>query len=326
MVYPAPKAETAPTLDGKLDDACWKAPPLVSGFTLYGKPTTLTDIQTHFRVTYDDDALYVAVTCDEPEMTKLEKSGARSRDDHGAVFANEAIELFVDPFHDHATYYQIAVSVQETIYDGFRTDTTWNSATRAATQLGPKAWRMEVAVPWADMAVKRTEPGMVVGFNVCRDRNVGNKQWTNWSSVTGGFHNAPMFGHVVLSPTSKMLGGLTTELRKGERGGQLRVFSTEGFTGAAYVEMGRGALAELDRVLSELDALCATEPPAVARNLRKRVAATRADVKPFRDRLATGKAIDSAEWVRMDRALVKERQKAAKSLWDVRLQTLLDEI
>ena len=326
MVYPTPKAGAPPVIDGKLDDACWKEPPLVSGFTFFDKPDKLTDVQTHFRVTYDDQALYVAVTCDEPEMTKLKKSGPGSRDDHSAVFRDECIELFVDPFHDHANYCQIAISVQETIYDGRRTDTTWNSDTRVATRLGPKAWFMELAVPWADVGVKRVRPGMVVGFNLCRDRTLRLKQWTNWSPMTRGFHNAPLFGHLVLSPTAKMLGALTAELRKGDRQGQLRVFSSHGFAGAAYLEMGRGALAELDRVLAEMDTLCAKEPAAVARNLRERLAATRAAVKPFRDKLAASKAIDSAEWIRLDRALLKERQNAAKSLSDVRLKTLLDGI
>ena len=64
MVYPAPKAEVAPVLDGRLDDPCWEAPPLVSGFTFFGKHEERTDIQTHFRVTYDAQALYVALTCD----------------------------------------------------------------------------------------------------------------------------------------------------------------------------------------------------------------------------------------------------------------------
>ena len=326
MVYPTPKAGTAPLLDGELDDPCWKEPPLVSGFTFFGKHDTLTDVQTHFRVTYDDQALYVALTCDEPEMTKLKKSGPGSRDGHSAVFRDECLEFFVDPFHDHANYYQIAVSVQETIYDGRGTDTTWNSTTRVATRLGPKAWVMELALPWTDVAVKSVKPGMVVGFNVCRDRNVQQKQWTNWSPVARGFHNSPMFGHLVLSPTTKMLGTLTGELRKGDRQGQLRVFSSEGFAGAAYLEMGHGAMAELDRVLADLEALCASESAAVARNLRKRIADTRAAVKPFRDKLATSKAIDSAEWVHLDRALVKERQSAAKGLWEVRLATLLDGI
>ena len=259
-------------------------------------------------------------------MTKLKKSGPGSRDGHSAVFRDEAIEIFVDPFHDHANYCQIAISVQETIYDGWRTDTTWNSNTRVATRLGPKAWFMELALPWADVGLKRVKSGMIVGFNVCRDRNVRQKQWTNWSPVVRGFHNAPTFGHLVLSPTTQMLGALTSELRKGDRQGQLRVFSREGFAGAAYLEMGRGALAELDRVLAEMEALCAKESPAVAQNLRRRLKAIRAEVKPFRDKLASSKAIDSAEWVQLDRALVKERQQAAHSLWEVRLKTLLDEI
>ena len=121
-------------------------------------------------------------------------------------------------------------------------------------------------------------------------------------------------------------GALTSELRKGGRQGQLRVFSSEGFAGAAYLEMGRGALAELDRVLAKLEELSTKETSAVARGLRQRVAASRAAVAPFRSKLAARKAIDSAEWIHMDRALVREGRALAKSLWDVRLKALLDEI
>ena len=325
MVYPAPKAKAAPVLDGKLNDACWKTPPVVSAFTLYDQPKKLAHVQTRFRVTYDDEALYVAVACNEPEMAKLKKSGPGIRDEHSAVFQEECIELFLDPFHEHANHYQVAIAIHETIYDGLRSDAAWDSNTRVVTRLGSKAWFMELALPWADVGVKRVEPGMVMGFNLCRDRLVQEQEWTNWSPVTGGFHNARLFGHLVLSPTAKMLGALSDELRKGGRHGELRVFSSGGSAGVAYLEMGRTALAKLDRVLAELDALCTKEPPAVAKNLRKRIAAIRARVKPFRDKLAARKAIDSAEWSRIGRVLAEERQKALKSPAQVRLKTLLDE-
>ena len=326
MVYPAPKAKAAPVLDGKLDDACWQQPPLVSGFTFHGEVSKVAGVQTAFRVTYDEAALYVAVICDEPLASKLKKAGPGSRDDHGAVFPQECIELFVDPFHDHANYYQIAMSVQETLYDGLQSDTTWNSHTRVATRIGDKQWFMEVAVPWADIGVKRLRPGMVVGFNVCRDRVLKDTEWTNWSPMTSGFHDAPLFGHVVLSPTTQMLGRLSAQFRKGERQGPIRIFSSAGFTGAAYLELGRGALAELDRVLAELDALCKKERPAVAKNLRQRLTDTRAAAKPIRDRLSADEPLNAAEWIRMDRTLVDLSRKAAQSLWEIRLKTLLEEI
>ena len=325
MVYPAPKAAAPPVLDGKLDDACWSTAPLVSGFTFFGQ-FKVTDIQTAFRVTYDDTALYVGITCDEPAADKLSKTGPGSRDSHAGVFRQEAIELFVDPFHDHATYYQIAMCLHETIFDGRATDTTWNSHTRVRTALGAKRWFMEVAVPWADVGVRRLRPGTVVGFNVCRDRNLGQKQWTNWSHMTVGFHDPPLFGHVVLEPTVKMLGTLTRELRKGGREGPIRVFSAAGFTGSAYVELGRGALAELDRVLTDLATVAAKEPPAVARGIRQRVADVRAAVKPIRARLTAAKTIDAADWIRMDRTIVTLSKRASKSLWQVRLATLLESI
>src|SRR4030042_409976 len=34
-VYPCPKTDAAPVLDGKLDDAVWQQAPVVSGFTVF---------------------------------------------------------------------------------------------------------------------------------------------------------------------------------------------------------------------------------------------------------------------------------------------------
>ena len=79
-VYPCPKADKAPVLDGKLDDPAWQKAPLVSSFLLYGTDK-LAPVQTSFRVLYDDKYLYFGIHCDEPDMGKL-ISQTFARDEH----------------------------------------------------------------------------------------------------------------------------------------------------------------------------------------------------------------------------------------------------
>ena len=237
MVYPAPKADRPPVLDGSLSDPCWRTAPVASGFTVLSKPRP-ANVETSFHVTYDEQSLYVGVVCEEPLAQLLKKSQPGFRDDP-AAFREECIEVFIDPLHAHCNHYQVAVSLQETIFDGRGQDAgrpwKWNSHTRVATRLGQKGWSLEVAIPWADLGLKQVRPGMVVGFNICRDRTIGKGEWTSWSRMIGSFHNAPLFGHLVLSPTPKMLKALTADFRKGRRQGPIRILNSIGArTSPAY--------------------------------------------------------------------------------------------
>ena len=197
-VYPCPRLAPPPVIDGSPDDACWATAPLVSGFTRYNKPVLL-DVQASFRVGYDDQCLYFAVLCDEPLAAKLTPSFA-GRDSSGC-FRGETIEIFLDPRHDHTDYYQFAVNLAGSFYDSHKADAYWNSAARLGTKLGAKGWTLELAIPWRDVGLATPRPGAVVGFNVCRDRYAGGaREWSNWSQTMANFHDAPRFGHLVLSP------------------------------------------------------------------------------------------------------------------------------
>ncbi len=70
LVYCCPQTETAPAVDGRLDDSCWQAAPVVGGFTYIDNNEPML-VQSFFRVTYDDAGIYFAITCDEPTPDKV---------------------------------------------------------------------------------------------------------------------------------------------------------------------------------------------------------------------------------------------------------------
>ena len=195
-VYLAEKAAAPVVLDGRLDEPAWRQAVAVGGFTLYGKDTKAAP-PTFWKATYDDRRLYLAVVCDEPALDRLQPL-PQARDAH-AVFRGETIEIFLDPGHSHSTYYQFAVSAAASMYDSRGEDPTWNAAIEAAAGRTPTGWILEFAVPWDDLGVAPT-PGLLCGINVCRDRQLDGKQWTNWARVIQGFHDPARFGHLVLSP------------------------------------------------------------------------------------------------------------------------------
>jgi hypothetical protein len=321
-VYPCSRLESPPVVDGALADECWATAPLVSGFTYYNKPKLL-EVQTSFRVGYDEKFLYFGVHSDEPNAKRLTPSYA-GRDSSGC-FRGETIEVFLDPHHSHSDYYQLAVNLAGSFYDAFKHETSWNSTTRLKTKVVADGWELELAIPWREIGITAPKPGMVLGFNVCRDRYAGGaREWSNWSQTMANFHDVARFAHLVLSPTAEMLGKLRAELRRGDRRGPVLIFTREGYAGRAYLAMAREALRQLDSQLELLAGEAARERVAAAREeVTKRLEAARRQMEPYRTRLQAGKALDGAEWTRLSVEMTALSARFRELVWEARLAALL---
>ncbi len=323
-VYPCARAPQAVTIDGALSDAAWDAAPVVSGFTRYNKPE-LVEPQTELMLVYDDTFLYFGVLCHEPNMDKV--TPVHQPRDSGAIFHGETIEIFVDPNHDQSTYHQFGINIAASVYDSARSDPSWSADVRAATELSDDAWTLEVAIPWADMGVS-AEPGMVVGVNVCRDRYAGgNKQWMNWSQTAANFHDPQRFGHVVLSPTPAIIGGLEAELRKGERRGLIAVYGPDRFVQASYRGLVASAVARAERLLDDLEAAGEREAdPATKQELDRRIAEYRGELAGFGSAAAAEAALPPERWHEMTMRIGQLRGELHRILWEARLAALLSGI
>lgn len=324
-VYPCPRLAPAPTIDGACSEACWKQAIVVSGFTAYNRPGKLVSVQTSFRAGYDDACLYFGVHCDEPLAERLTPSHAGR--DSSECFRGETVEIFVDPNHDHAEYFQFAVNFAGSFFDGYKTDRVWNSRSRVKTARRPGGWELEIAIPWRDLGVRRVRNGMVVGFNVCRDREMSGRVWSNWSQTKSNFHDPERFAHLVLSPSAEMLGRLSPELRKGGRRGPIVVLGRKGEANRAYLAMAKDSLARLDARLDALAAEGAKEPSEVAREAMARcVASARRLLEPYRVRLKFAKGLDAAEWTRMCVQTARLERQFDALVWDARLAALLKKL
>jgi len=322
-VYMAEKTRTPLRIDGKLDEPAWKKAPAAGGFTFYDRPVKVTP-QTFLKVTYDDKNLYFGIRCDEPLMKKVHPM-AQARDAH-AVFGGETIEFFIDPKHDHGNYYQLAVNAAASMYDSRREDKSWNCGMRAAAHLETDAWFLELAVPWKDLDIAPT-PGRIIGFNVCRDRQVGGKQWTNWSQTRGGFHDPIHFAHLILWRNGLSLKGFTRELRKGDRNGPIVLFTRQGFGGKSYHTLALASLKQLDSKLGELQEQVQREKsPATRKALQAVLDGIRRDAAPLRKLVSSRKELDAKTWTDLDRQITHWLSGLDRAVWKARLDALLSEI
>ena len=320
-VYPCPRAEPAPVLDGKLDDAVWQRALSVSGFTVLNTDK-LVSPQTSFRLLWDDKYLYLAVKCDEPQMDKI--SPIRYTYDESAVFGRESIEFFVDPNHTHDLYYQLAFNAGGGLYDGERFVASWNSGAKVKTHLAEKFWSAEVAVPWGPLKAK-PKPGKVVGFNVSRNHQIEELTYATWAQLKEGFHDPERFAHLVLSGSPEMIGKLSREFRKGVRTGPIVVYSAESFAQTTHTTLAEAAFTEVQKLLADLEAQHRKEKePEVAEDIKHRL-------DEYRETLASLKRqskdkLDAATWMRLDVELQALIGQLRKTVAEVGLAALLKEI
>lgn len=146
-VLQATRATSAPTIDGRLDDACWKQTKPTTYFRRQGSQEEAEPTTTG-HIAFDDGNLYIAIRGDHPDP----KSILANAEEESDVFGDDSIEVFIRP-RESSAFFQFAVSASGALYDGLRfmsgtSDGEWSSDARAASAIGADHWSMELAIPF----------------------------------------------------------------------------------------------------------------------------------------------------------------------------------
>jgi hypothetical protein len=108
-VYTALRVAVPPSIDGKLDDACWQRAPKSPRFAdLVNGSRAIHD--TRAAVLWDDENLYVGFWIEEPFVT----ASLTERD--SLIYENNDVELFVA---GQDGYYEFEINALGTIYEVF---------------------------------------------------------------------------------------------------------------------------------------------------------------------------------------------------------------
>ena len=112
---------TAPVLDGRLDDAIWRAAPVIDGFIQRdpneGQPGSE---RTEAHVAYTDQALYVGVRAYDSDGNKIVAQLTR-RD---ASSPSDWVSVSIDSYRDRRTAFEFAVNPAGVKRDIYRYDDT----------------------------------------------------------------------------------------------------------------------------------------------------------------------------------------------------------
>jgi cellulose/xylan binding protein with CBM9 domain len=149
------RATEAPVIDGTLSEALWATATLIDDLHQinpieYSTPSQRTEI----RITYDDDALYVAAKLWYNDANAITARVLRQ----GEGLSNEdRLVVMLDPYLDRRSGYRFEVNAHGVRWDALYQNTTsvesnWEGIWQAASQRDADGWTTEMAIPFKTLS------------------------------------------------------------------------------------------------------------------------------------------------------------------------------
>jgi hypothetical protein len=190
--YAAPRAATAPTLDGRLDEPAWARATWTAEFVdIEGDARPRPAHRTRVKMLWDDEFLYVGAWLDEPHLL-----GSFTQHD-SIIYRENDFEVFIDPEGDALWYGEVELNALGTLFD-LMLDKPYNRGGRpiiegwtpprlaAAVSIDgtlndpsdvDRGWGLEIALPFESLAEHAGVPVPPRPGDVWRI-NFSRVQWT----------------------------------------------------------------------------------------------------------------------------------------------------
>ncbi|MDP6353971.1 MAG: carbohydrate-binding family 9-like protein [Planctomycetota bacterium] len=169
---------------------------------------------TRAFLSYDRNALHARFECMESQVPKIKRA---SKTDGMSVFADDCIELFLNPSRGQTNYFQIGVNAEgargfvrrseksqgffTSWHDSPRTGKSpkWTPNVKATASIKGDRWEVTLTVPWKTIGVT-PRPGLVIRANFTRRRNLGGEENASWALMEGTtFHDPSQWGRLILA-------------------------------------------------------------------------------------------------------------------------------
>ena len=147
-----PKAESAPTVNGNLDDPAWRNALRIKSFDRFTGDAPVVE-RTDAWVTTDGKTLFVAFHCHDTEPEKQRKSETQRGSQ--AVWGDDHVTVLVDSQHLHRGMSTFSVNANGTQVDALEGGTagniTWAGDWKASVRQTEDGWIAELAIPFSMM-------------------------------------------------------------------------------------------------------------------------------------------------------------------------------
>ena len=165
------RAELAPVIDGRADDAVWRLASPVGELRMFD-PTedAAPTLRTEARVAYDRENLYFFVRAFDPRPDSI--VALLSRRD--VKTTSDQIKIMIDSYHDRRTGYEFAVNPAGVkrdyyTYDDAAEDASWDAVWEVATRIDSLGWTAEFRIPLSQL---RYQPAASQTFGIMVMRDV----------------------------------------------------------------------------------------------------------------------------------------------------------
>ena len=183
----AKKFETAPIIDGKLDDNAWQQTTPIEAFMIAELETTVPD-KTQVYLGFDETALYVGFRCFQDKSTMIAN---QTRKDDSFKFEDH-VAVFLDTYHDKRRTYGFAVNPLGTQLDEKQGDLGWDGEWLAAAIVEESVWTVEMKIPYQMLDLPRAEK-QTWGLNLVR-RHQSLDRTSTWAKTGVNVSDANEFG------------------------------------------------------------------------------------------------------------------------------------
>ena len=167
----------APGIDGRLDEAAWRAAPAATAFVQRSPDDgAAPDQRSELRVLYDGAAVYVGLRLWD-RHPELIRRGLTVRDN---VPDSDFVVLYLDPLltGERGYYFQVnasGVMADGLIYQEVVEDSAWDASWSAAARVDEKGWTAELRIPLTSIAFQDRQTqswGIAVDRHVQRDKQI----------------------------------------------------------------------------------------------------------------------------------------------------------
>ena len=193
-------SETAPTLDGLLNDEVWEAASQTEPFT-QKEPTAGEEASesTVVKVVYTRHSLFLGIFCADSSpqnivATELRRDGDLTKDD--------SIWILLDSFHDHRNAFLFATNSLGTLYDalvineGSEVNSAWDEVWHVAAHRNEQGWSVEVEIPFTTLRIKASEGEIGLEFQRVIRRKNEFVYWNSWDRDFQ-FEEVSRAGHLI---------------------------------------------------------------------------------------------------------------------------------
>ncbi|MEI6575268.1 MAG: DUF5916 domain-containing protein [Bacteroidota bacterium] len=170
------RAETAPRIDGRLEDEAWQNAPTIIDFTQFVPTYNVAPSHpTEVRIVYTDEAIYIAARMfDEAPDSILHQLGNRDDDDLNC----DQFGIIFDTYDNELDGFIFIVSASGVQGDQRMLDATYNAVWDSKVRIDEKGWTAELKIPYSALRFPKT-PIQNWGMQLVREvrRNRETDQW-----------------------------------------------------------------------------------------------------------------------------------------------------